>query len=64
MNELLSHLCKRMHKNAPEYLLQIKQLHVCVYICVCVYIYIYIYIHTHIYMYVCMFYPELTMFQL
>ena len=54
MNELLSHLCKRMHKNAPEYLLQIKQLHVCVYICVYIYIY----------MYVCMFYPELTMFQL
>ena len=44
MNELLSHLCKRMHKNAPEYLLPIKQLRVCV--CVC------------------MFYPELTMFQL
>ena len=36
MNELLSHLCKRMHKNAPEYLLPIKQLHVCV--CVCVYV--------------------------
>ena len=37
MNELLSHLCKRMHKNAPEYLLPIKQLHVCVCVCVCMF---------------------------
>ena len=44
MNELLSHLCKRMHKNAPEYLLQIKQLHVCVYICVYIYIYVCMYV--------------------